>query len=264
MLRLLLPILLVLLPLAARAQTEQQTLVDRSTLAIQEMLGDPDASQARDLMTKAKGALICPRVLKAGFIFGGQGGDCVMIGRGSGGGWSSPAFYGMGSGSFGLQIGMQDMEIIFIVLTDRGLQALLDSQFKIGADASVAVATLGGGVQGATTAALRADLVAFSKARGLFAGLTLEGSLITQHSDWNRLYYGRPIGSQALVLNNEGQNPGAEPLKEMLARFSGAGAGMRAPAAANAPPPGQYAPQPLQSYVPPANVQSAPLPPPRS
>jgi lipid-binding SYLF domain-containing protein len=158
----------------------------------------------------------------------------------------------------GLQIGLQDSEVIFIVLTERGLQALLDSQFKIGADASVALATLGGGVQGATTAALRADIVAFSKSRGLFAGLTLEGSIISQRSDWNRVYYGRPIGSQALVLNNEGQNPGAEPLKEMLARFSGAAP--RGAAAQNAP---QYAPQPVQSYAPTGGVQSAPLPAPR-
>ena len=203
---------------AARAQTEQQTLVDRSTLVVQEMLGDQQASDMRNLLKKAKGAMVCPRIFKAGFFFGGQGGGCVLVGRNAQGQWSGPAFYGMGSGSFGLQIGVQDAQMIFIVLTEKGLQALLDSQFKFGADASVAVATIGAGVSGATTAALRADIVSFALARGLFAGISLEGSLLSNRSDWNAAYYKRPMAAQQIVLGMEGQNPGAAPLQEMLAR----------------------------------------------
>jgi lipid-binding SYLF domain-containing protein len=218
--RLLLAAFLAMLPLAARAQTEQQTLVDRATLAVQEMLGEDASSDARNLVRKARGALICPRVFKAGFFFGGQGGGCVLVGRLQTG-WTAPAFYGMGSGSFGLQIGIEDAEILFIVLTEKGLHALLDSQFKIGADAGVAVATIGAGVQGSTTAAFRADIVAFSRARGLFAGISLDGSLIGSRSDWNQSYYGRPIAAQQIVLQGEGSNPGAEPLREVLGRFSG-------------------------------------------
>jgi lipid-binding SYLF domain-containing protein len=109
---------------------------------------------------------------------------------------------------------------MFIVLTDKGLQALLDSQFKFGADASIAVATIGAGVSGATTAALRADIVAFAQARGLFAGISLEGSLISSRSDWDQAYYGKPLAAQQIVNGGEGQNPGAEPLREMLARYS--------------------------------------------
>ncbi len=212
--------LLALPPLAARAQTEQQTLVDRATLAAQEMLGDEGSSDARKLIRRARGALICPRVFKAGFFFGGQGGGCVMIGRLQTG-WTAPAFYGMGSGSFGLQIGIEDSEILFIVLTEKGLHALLDSQFKIGADAGVAFATLGAGVQGSTTAAFHADIVAFSRARGLFLGVSLDGSLIGSRSEWNESYYGHPIGAQQIVLQGEGSNPGAEPLREVMGRFSG-------------------------------------------
>ena len=153
--------LLALSPLAARAQTEQQTLVDRATLAVQEMLGaNANGNDARNLIRRARGAMICPRVFKAGFFFGGEGGGCVMVGRLQTG-WTAPAFYGMGSGSFGLQIGIQDSEVMFIVLTEKGLHALLDSQFKIGADAGVAIATIGAGVQGSTTAAFHADIVAF-------------------------------------------------------------------------------------------------------
>jgi lipid-binding SYLF domain-containing protein len=213
-------LLALLLPAVAHAQTEEQTLVDRATLTVQEMLGDKNASEARNLMRKSKGVLVCPRIFKAGFFVGGQGGSCVMAGR-TQNGWSNPAFYGLGSGSFGLQIGIQDAQIIFIVLTEKGLQALLDSQFKIGADASVAIATIGGGVSGSTTAALNADIVAFATTRGLFAGVSLEGSLISARSDWNQQYYGKPIGAQQLVIGNQGNNPGADPLREMLSRFSG-------------------------------------------
>ena len=223
--RLLLAVLLVLAPLfvaarSAHAQTEQQTLVDRATLVVQEMMSSENGNDAHKLLIKAKGAMVCPRIFKAGFIVGGQGGGCVLVGRGQDH-WSSPAFYGMGSGSVGLQIGVQDSEAVFLVLTERGLHALLDSQFKIGADASIAVATLGAGVSGSTTAALRADIVAFAKNSGLFAGISLEGSLISSLSDWDQAYYGRPMAAQQIVLQGEADNPGAAPLKETLARYAG-------------------------------------------
>jgi SH3 domain-containing YSC84-like protein 1 len=212
--------LVMLLPLAARAQTEQQALVDRATLTVQEMLGASDSADARSLLHRAKGVMVCPRLFKAGFILGGQGGDCVLVGR-TGGTWTSPAFYGMGSGSIGLQIGIQDSEVIFIILTDNGLRALMNSQFKIGADASVAVATIGAGVSGSTTAALNADIVAFARNRGLFAGVSLDGTLIGARSEWNQAYYGQPMAAQQIITQNQGNNPGAEPLKEMLARYAG-------------------------------------------
>ena len=220
MIRLILAAMLALLPLAARAQTEQQTLVDRSTLALQEMLNGEGSGDARSLLRQARGAMICPQVFKAGFIFGGQGGSCVMVGRLQSG-WTTPAFYSLGSGSFGLQIGIQDAEILFIVLTEKGLHALLDSQFKIGPDAGIAFAALGAGVSGATTAALRADVVAYARARGLYIGISLDGSLITQRSEWNQAYYGHPMAAQQIVLQGEASNPGAEPLREVLGRFSG-------------------------------------------
>ncbi len=218
--RLLAAALLALLPLAAHAQTEPQTLVDRATLAVQDMFGPESAQQQRSVLQHAKGALICPRIFKAGFILGGQGGNCVLVSRGPGG-WSAPAFYNVGSGSIGLQIGVQDMELSLLILTDRGLQAVLDSQFKIGADAAIAVATLGAGVEGDTTAALRADIVAFAKTRGLFAGVSIQGSIISSMSDWNQAYYGQPLAAAQIVNQGAGSNPGAAPLREMLARFAG-------------------------------------------
>ncbi|HEY2134078.1 MAG TPA: lipid-binding SYLF domain-containing protein [Acetobacteraceae bacterium] len=266
MIRTILVALLALLPLVAHAQTEQQALVDRATLTVQEMLSGQGGIDARRMLRNARGALICPRVFKAGFILGGQGGNCILVGRANGS-WSGPAFYGMGSGSVGLQIGIQDAEVIFMVMTDRGLQALLDSQFKLGADATVAVATIGGGVGGGTTAALRADVVAFYQARGLFAGLSLDGSMISARSDWNQAYYGQPMGAQNIVIGMSGQNPGAQPLQEMLTQF----AGQPEQAPAGGPPPG-YVPGPPQpplpnagqvSIAPSGNVSATPLAPPR-
>lgn len=218
MTRLLLAALLALLPFAARAQTDQQALVDRATLTVQDMFSSGNGP--RSLLQQAKGALVCPRIFKAGFFVGGQAGDCVLVSRGASG-WSAPAFYVIGSGSFGFQFGVEDSELIFLVRTDRGLQAILDSQFKIGADATVAVAMYGAGYEGDTTAALRADIVAFAKNRGLFAGISLQGSLISSRSDWNQTYYGRPLAAQQIVMQGEAGNPGAAPLQETLARYAG-------------------------------------------
>jgi lipid-binding SYLF domain-containing protein len=221
MIRYLFAAFLALLPLAAHAQTESQALVDRATLTVQEMLNASGGFDIRSLVRKAKGVLICPRLFKAGFFFGGEGGGCVLVGRVPGAGWSGPAFYGMGSGSFGLQIGVQDSEIIFVVLTNKGLAALMSSQFKFGADMGVAVATVGAGVQGSTTGALMADIVAVARSRGLYAGISLEGSILGARSEWNQAYYGQPLSAQQIVIQLQGRNPGDAPLREMLGHFSG-------------------------------------------
>lgn len=211
----------LLAPLRAQAQQREQELVDRATLTVQGMMAAREGRDAIPVMRRARGALICPQVFEAGFVIGGQGGNCVLVGRGPNG-WSSPAFYDLSAGSIGLQAGIQDSQVLFIVLTERGLQSIIDDQFKFGGQAGLAFATLGTGFASDTTAALKADVVAFSRSRGLYAGLSLDGSLITVKSAWNAAYYGQPIAAQQLVLQNQGNNPGATPLREMLARFSGA------------------------------------------
>lgn len=215
---LLLAVLLLAAPRPGHAQTEQQSVVDRATLTIQGMMGQQEGRDARQLMSRARGVLVCPQVFQAGFILGGKGGNCVLSGK-LARGWSAPSFYDLSSGSIGLQVGVQDSEVMLIVLTDRGLQALIDDQFQFGGTAGVSFATYGTGVSGGITTALKADIVAFSRSRGLFAGLSLDGSFLSVKSRWNALYYGRPVASQQLVLQGEGQNPGAAPLQEMLTRL---------------------------------------------
>lgn len=211
------------LPLArpARAQATQQALVDRATLAVQDIMTGPHGADGVNLLKQARAVMVCPRLFKAGFILGGSGGDCVLVARAGGGSWSDPAFFSMGSGSIGLQAGVQDSELVMIIRTERGLNALLNSHFKVGADASVAIATIGGGIQGATSSWLHADIVALSRNRGLFAGASLDGSILSSDPGWNQGYYGADYSTRQIIIDMKANNPGANPLRAMLSRFGG-------------------------------------------
>ena len=255
------------LPLAARAQTEQQALVDRATLAAQDMLNDQDGHDAQSVLRRARATMICPRVFRAGFLFGAQGGGCVLVARDGSGSWSSPAFYSMGSGSFGFQAGLQDSEVMMMIMTDRGLRAVMDDQFKLGADAGATFVQWGGGIEGATTGAIGADIVGFTRSRGLYAGISISGSMLTARSEWNRAYYGREEAAQQIVISMDANNPGAAPFREVLGRFGSsvtATAGT-VPLASNdtgRPQPPGYAPQPAYPAQATAPVQRQSLPPP--
>ncbi len=211
--------LLLLLPAVARAQTDQQALVDRATLAVQEVMSDNDPQAFVRLLKRSRAVLVCPRIFRAGFFVGGEGGGCVLSGRDGAGSWSSPAFMAMGSGSLGLQIGVSDSQVVMMIVTEKGLNAILDSQFKFGADAQIAVATVGAGIEGATTAAVGADIVTWSRSRGLFAGAALEGSILAARSEWNKAYYGRDVSPRQIVIGMEVHNPGADPLRQILMQF---------------------------------------------
>ncbi len=211
MIRMLLAAVVALIPLAARAQMEQQALVDRATLTVQDIMAGSNGSDPQSLLKRARAVMICPQVFRAAFIFGGSGGDCVLVARDGAGSWSYPAFYGLGNISAGLQAGIQDSEVLMLILTQRGLGAVMDSQFKFGADASIAIATIGAGVEGATTADLGADIVVAAKTRGLFAGISLQGSHMTTRTAWNRAYYGRDLAARQIVMDMEVRESGRRP-----------------------------------------------------
>ena len=237
---------------AAHAQAEQQALVDRSTLAAQEMLNEHDGTDAQRVLREARAVMICPQVFQAGFLFGGQGGDCVLVARDGGGSWSNPAFYGLGSGSFGFQAGLQDSEIMLMILTEKGLRAVMDDQFKLAANAGGVLIRWGGGVEGATTGAVGADIVGFTRSRGLYAGISLSGSILSTKSNWNRQYYGKEEAAQQIVISMDVNNPGAAPLREVLGRYGSS------VTASNQPGPAAMA----LNRAPTQGVQSASLPPP--
>ncbi len=249
-------------PPLARADTPQgqQELVDRATLAAQDVLNNDQGHDARSLLPQARAVMICPRVFRAGFLIAGEGGGCVLLARGGQGSWSSPAFYSLSSGSIGLQAGVQDAEVMMLILTDNGLRSVMDNQFKLGGNASVAFVTLGGGVQGATTTNLNADIVAFERPRGLFAGFSVEGSVMSSDSSGNQVYYNQPVGTVDIVMAMRVNNPAADPLRAVLMRYG-------APAAPSLPPPVAYQPQgePQMGFAtaPTGSVQQQSLPPPR-
>lgn len=276
MIRTFLATLAVLLPLTAHAQEEQQSLVDRATLTVQDIMSGSSGKDPQSVLQSAHAVMVCPQVFRAAFIFGGSGGGCVLAARDANGTWSYPAFYGIGSGSAGFQVGIQDLQVIMMILTRKGLSSVLDDQFRFGGDAGIAVATVGAGIEGATTGALGADIVVVALARGLFAGISLQGSVMTPRTAWNQAYYGRDFAGRNIVIDMQARNPGADPLREVLTRFGGTGP--KAPPAAQASaarnglapaPAAPITPQPLTSSAPLAAPSRAPvlqqsLPPPKS
>ncbi|MFL1463087.1 lipid-binding SYLF domain-containing protein [Roseococcus sp. DSY-14] len=237
-----------------------QALVDRSALTVQEILAEEnDRLDAAALLRRARGAVVCPRSFRVAFFAGGEGGGCVLVGRDAAGSWSSPAFYVMGSGSIGFQAGIQDSQTLLLLMNERALSSVIDQQFKFGADASLAVAHVGGSVEAATTPALGADILSFSRTRGLFAGLALEGSVLQPQPDWNAAYYGREVTARDIVVNMAAHNPGADPLRAALLRFSGQSGAVAGPTPVAGPAAVPAAPS---RRVPATGVQRQALPPP--
>jgi lipid-binding SYLF domain-containing protein len=189
----------------------QQDIVDRSTLALQEILNSTQSKDVVDTLRRSRAVMICPQVFKAGFVIGGSGGNCVLMARAAGGSWSDPAFYSIGSGSFGAQAGIQDAEVMIMIMNDRALDAVMQNHFKIGGD----------GVGGATTTAFRADIVTFSRTRGLYAGVSIEGSVLSPNTDSDVAYYGQPYNGPQIVVQMMANNPGANPLRATLSRYGG-------------------------------------------
>ncbi|HUC19527.1 MAG TPA: lipid-binding SYLF domain-containing protein [Acetobacteraceae bacterium] len=218
-------VLAALVPLVACAgptqESEAQRAVDRATLTMEDIMSSSSAHDVGQTLRNARAVMICPEVFKAGFILGGSGGSCVLVGRAAAGSWSAPAFYSIGSGSFGLQAGIQDASLIMMIMNDRALNAVINSQFKIGADASLAVATIGAGIGGSTTAALSADIVTFALERGLFAGVSLDGALLSSDYTADQAYYGSGPDARQIVVGMQANNPGANPLRAVLARYGG-------------------------------------------
>jgi lipid-binding SYLF domain-containing protein len=201
--------------LPARAATDEQTTVDHAVGTLQDLRGDKEFGNARELLHKARAVLIAPRIFKAGFFFGGEGGQAVLTTRGSHG-WSDPAFYTVASASFGLQIGAQESEMIMFIMSDRALQALMQDQFKVGANAGIAVATLGSTVEGATTAHAGPDIIVWASSSGAYAGISLDGTLVESRSEGDAHYYGRPVTSKDIVLRRAVRNPEAASLVRTL------------------------------------------------
>jgi len=203
----------------ALADARRQSLVDQSLRSATKVLSGKDYPDALRNMGKARGVMIIPELVQGGFILGAAGGRGVLLGRTSPTHWTYPAFYNLGSGSVGFQAGAKVSEIVFIILTEKGLAAILDHKYKFGAEAGVTMVAVGIGLEGASTAATGADIVAYANSNGLFAGASLEGSYIDPDNDWNALYYGAGATGRQIVMDGRYSNPGAEPLRQFLAKW---------------------------------------------
>ncbi len=207
-------------PLPSKAETgikkysPQQELVDNAVITFKTLMADPNMSWLRTHIQSAKGILICPKFMKGAFIFGAEGGTGVLLGRSARTGeWSYPAFYGLGSVSFGLQAGAEVSEVILLVMTENGMDALLSTSLKLGADVSVAAGPVGAGAKAQTT-----DILAFAKTAGLFGGVSIEGAVITSRDSWNQKYYGRDVRPVDIIIRRNVANPGADRLRALIAQ----------------------------------------------
>lgn len=153
-------------------------------------------------MKNARAVLVAPRLYNGGFIFGGSGANMVMLVRGADGGWSQPAFYTIGAASVGLQAGGQVSETVLLVMTDQGLNQMLSDSIKLGGDATIAAGGFGAGAKAQTT-----DIVAWSRSKGLYAGISLEGAVVKKRKHWNAVYYGRPVSAQDILIGGKAYNP---------------------------------------------------------
>jgi len=197
----------------AAAQTKQQSIVDKATGTLRAFSVAPEMEWFRDNIRNAKGLVIFPNNVKGGFIIGGSGGSGVMIAR-KGGSWSYPAFYTTGSFTFGLQFGGQVSELVLMVMTEKGVDAMLSPEFKLGGDVSVAAGPVGAGAKGQT-----ADIIAFARGKGLYGGLNVEGTVITTREKWNEKYYYNGVRTADILVSGNASNAGANALRNAAANI---------------------------------------------
>lgn len=167
---------------------DARSTADASQATLDRFVKDPEMTWMRDNLPHAKAILVSPRILQAGFIVGGSGGNAVVYARSAGGSsWAGPAFYKLATGSIGLQIGAESAEMVALVMTDKALNSFLSNSFKLGGDVSVAAGPVGAG----TGAPITADMVVYVRTKGLYGGLNLNGSVVSLDDAGNAAFYGR-------------------------------------------------------------------------
>jgi len=192
--------------------------IDKSAITVERVRqGQKTTDAMDDFLRRSRGVLVIPNYYKAGFILGGSYGDGVLLKRQSEASFGDPAFYRMTAGSLGLQAGMDISEIVFMILTDKGLEAVLNDEFKIGANVGISVGSFGAGAEAATTTNAGNDIVAYSLSAGLFAGASFEGAAIKPRKDWNASVYG-VNNDEPRVIVERNQLQAAHTLKDSLAK----------------------------------------------
>lgn len=212
---------LSLATLSAQSSDEARRIAD-SIVVLDEIMAAGDKAVPTSILEKAAGVAVFPSLLKGGFVVGGQRGRGILSVRDKKtGGWSAPAFLTITGGSIGAQIGGQAIDLILIVNNERGLEQLVKNQFKLGAEAGVAAGPVGREAAAATDIQMRAQILSYSRARGLFAGVTLNGATIRQDRDANERFYGTAYRTGQIVFEGlAGTPPSVAAWKETLTKYA--------------------------------------------
>ena len=192
--------------------------VNRAQTTLENFRNDPQMSALQQQLKDAKAVIIAPSVTRAAFVVGGSGGQAIVLAReGTSTEWSGPAFYKLGAGSLGLQIGVDVSEIVMVVMSDKGLNALLSPKFTLGGDASV----VAGPVGAAASRAVGADIVTFARSKGAYAGVSLAGAALRPDTAANEAYYGKSASPVDILVRRNVSNEASASLRQSLERMSG-------------------------------------------
>jgi lipid-binding SYLF domain-containing protein len=232
-------------PLMADDRDKDKERLKSAADVLDDVMSAPDKGIPEEILGSAKCLAVVPSLLKGGFIVGAAYGKGVASCK-TDKGWSAPAFFRVEGGSFGLQIGGQAVDYIMVIMNDQGMQNLLASKFKLGADASVAAGPVGRHAEGSTDWKLRAQVLTYSRSRGAFAGITLNGASIRQDQDDTRAFYGRMVPFKTLLTGNFTPTPAdAAPWTAALNKYAPAAATATTPAQAPPPQPKETPQQPV-------------------
>jgi lipid-binding SYLF domain-containing protein len=197
---------------SALAQKDPAATIAASEASLSNFLRDPDMDWLQRNFGRAKAVMISPEIVKAGFIFGGSGGRCVLVVKGDKG-WHGPAFYTTGTASAGFQAGVQESQIIGLLMID----SLMSSEFKLGGDASVAAGPVGTG----TAATPNASIIYYSRSKGLYGGVDITGAVIKPSEDYNTAYYGKPVTPIDIIVKGAAHTKESSPLIARVTKLYG-------------------------------------------
>ncbi len=203
---------------AGSAREDATDRLDKATTVLHEIMGMPDKGIPEEVLEHAKCVAVIPHMVKGGFVFGAKAGKGVATCR-TAAGWSAPAFITISGGSWGLQIGMEAVDVVLVIQNEKGMQRLLSSNFQVGGDASAAAGPVGRHAEAGTDWKMDTEILTYSRAKGVFAGLTLEGASIRQDSDSRDAIYGHGVTTEALLL---GKVPVPAVAQPFLAEVHGA------------------------------------------
>lgn len=203
---------------ASSSREDLQDRIDAAKTVLDQILSAQDRSIPMNILEQATCVGVVPGLIKGAFIFGGQYGQGVVTCR-TGHGWSAPVFIRMAGGSWGLQIGGQSTDLVLVAVNDHGFQDLLKNKFKIGGDAAASAGPVGRNSQAATDWKMNAELLTYSRSKGLFAGIDLDGTVVSQNRDDTELYFGHEHSFQSILRGSVDVPAGAVPFVKAVAHY---------------------------------------------